>query len=689
VNKIKIYPYHVNLWKLPLHRNIEYLGWFADYPSKDCSRKFVFQRHKIGKSQHGDIRLEKCEFLEGLSIVGFSQDQPISPQVLLQSKGKGFRAETKCIQEHCNEWMYDIEEREDGFYSIPINKEELSFRNIEELARQPKVWLKVKGEIKPGQVGGGVEAPGHFEILDLGTYWEGAIKPWFKEFFLKGRTLTNYVRVIVRAVKVRKIDPKTKQPIEGQFERMWRFMIPKDQTAYAIGNRARKEGWKPPAGIIPVPPNQRKGEQYESWLKWIKGKEEKQLQAKTIPFVLGLHKYRGPVHVRGIFILDWYLLFDTKRSGSPKAYKIEGDPTRESGILSWDWGRVSRKFLDWEGQTKPRSTFNPNKKLVGEYKILDKGTVSFNRYVENKEVRIDLQFKGKSLKGKWKLIQEEPGSESYSLDKLSKLELSTGKFILDRHEYPINGGVHFDLRWYIKGDSFDEVNLFQSPFDKAFDPIIAVKKTGTDMSWMDIKPKGTKKKAYGKISRVDTVDHGTIEIIEDNPNFISMNIKGKQLKGLFALKKKNKLWNFIKSAKPGEYREKKELQGNPKTGDFLKPFNIEEKKGWNYFYIYLYDIRRFTRCISPGKVKDYLPNINIPSGVTVSICLYNRPDKLHGARVGYIKFNKDGWSYDKATSWIKSNKLHTFESTQIRFKNKGKDILTNNINNTLEGDCLC
>jgi len=668
--------------------------WVYDIETEDHSFMAGVGRILAHNSQHGDLRLEKCDFLEGSSIVGFSEDKQFNADTLLSNRGRGFRAETKCIQEYCNEWKYNIEERNGEFYAVPINIEELNFKDIEELARQPKIWLKVKGEIKPGEVGGGVEAPGYMEIIDSGTYWEGAIKPWFKEFFLNGKTLKNYVRIIIRAIKVRKIDPKTKKPT-GRYERMWRIMAPIDQTPYAI-KRGRKKGWVPPKGTIPIPPNWRKEnkDKYEEWLQWIKEKwSERQSLSKDVPFTLALHRYRGPIHVRGNWIIDFYLLFDDKRTGSVKTFKIEGDPTRNKSILAWKWKKTSRKFLDYEGETRPGSTFNPTKEVKGEYIIIDKGKVNIELKKEETGNIIDLQFKGKELKGKWKLSQEEPGSESYAFEKLHVEKLVPYKFVL--HKHVLDSKVHFDLRWKTSEITKEELNLYYNPLEtkdkiKAFYKSIKESKDKVDY-WMIDKGTNIKRKVGNKETTIDVLDSGTLEVIEHNPQFLSFNILGKKLKDLWVAKKSNGLWYFWKTSKPKEPRELAGA-GDPKTGDYYKPFIIEEKKGWDHFNIKIYDIRDFTRCEGEEKVKLYFKDINIPSGVNIGVCLYPVIGKVHHVRVAFVQFNNKTWNYEKAKSWIKSKKLHLFEREQIRKRieediEEEKYILSNKSRTKEEGEC--
>jgi len=67
-------------------------------------------------------------------------------------------------------------------------------------------------------------------------------------------------------------------------------------------------------------------------------------------------------------------------------------------------------------------------------------------------------------------------------------------------------------------------------------------------------------------------------------------------------------------------------------------------------------------------VKEYLPDLEIPEGVTVGVCLYPRLGRIHGARVAYVIFKKDKWDYDKAEQWIRKHNLHNWQGEQISEK---------------------
>jgi len=608
----------------------EELAWMSSYPKKDEGR-FVIQRHEIGDSQHGDNRFEWNDHLEGASIVGFSKTSPFTIEKL--KSGRNFRAEPK--------------------------------------AKQPKVWLKVEGEVKPGQVGAGKEKAGKFTILASGKYHVGAIKPWFKEFFLYDpKHGLNWTRLVYRLVRLPKIDPDTKEPVPGQKELTWIVRVPKDQTPYTV-KRGMKEGWKPPRGKIPIPPNWIKEhkEEYEKWLQWVKGKEE---SLSSMRYTLSMHKYRGPFHIRGTWRIDYYLFLDEKGKGDVRVYHLTGHPFFDNNFSAWDEGYEDRKYLTFEGATQPRSRFNPNKKLKGEMSIIAKGTVEYNEEEENGKKVITLKFKS-GIPGTWRMKQETKGSLNYSFKKISSESLQEGTFVLDVHEFPENSGkIHYDLRIDTGKDYILEFNLYGNPLEKGVEePVVAVKKECYDKEWMKVKPKGTRMKAFGKWSTVETIDHGKINVINNTSTFVSMDIKGEKLKGYYIAKRVNHTFEFMKSRLP-----KPLSVGDPSKGTPYDPFVIEEKKGWDHFNVYLYDMKQFTRCEPQDLVKEYLKkwNITLPEGVTASVCLYPVEGTFHHARIGALRFKKDKWDYDKAVSFITSNKLWEKESVQIRGKKEEESL---------------
>ncbi|RLJ09965.1 MAG: hypothetical protein DRP15_01725 [Candidatus Aenigmatarchaeota archaeon] len=620
-----------------------------------------------------------------------------------EKKNIGLRAETKCPSEVCDEWTYDIVKVEDGvIYTKP--KEERLSRSLEELAKQPKIWLTVEGVVPPGSVGATKQNPGVFHIIDKGRVYFGAQKPYFHEYFLKS-TMKNglfkkddWTRVVVRAVNVQVIDPETKKPRPGK-ELMWRVLIPGDQTPYCLG-RGMKKKWVPPKDYIPVPPEWRKGEKYEEWLAWVKemwkkgygGKEgeevkepkekkEKEEKAKA-KFVVQFLAWMGPIHVRGIPNMRWFLRFE--EDGKVRSFWSEIDFTRFRPAPMVDEGYVNKKWLTFEGDIPPLTEYNPTKDLTAKMTIIDKGTVEVEKdEVEGAEI-ITLHLNGKRLKGIFMLAQEEKDSEMYTWEKLSKIDLSEAKFVLQLHEIETPEGLkaHWDIR--IANEDKFEFNLYKDPLTMTNegDNCKAVyKKCPNIEKWMAIDKPKTKMMVADLVTYVTPIDEGTVNIIEYNPpSFISMEFHGEKLEGYFVYRDLAGRGGVFERAKVPH--PLKARTGDPAKGDYYIPFKVEKKRTWDYYWVRIYNMGKFTRCVAdPTK---YIPELkDKPEEILdVLVCLYPRPGTIHGARVAAVKVS-DKWPPEKAFKWIKDNKLHTWQGELIREKRKKSDNLEVKIDEAL------
>jgi len=613
---------------------------YMECPCKEES--FVMQSHRIGItpghkaedpgetwSQHCDFRMKTNGYLVGWSIVGGHKGDEMGPEKFLKNIGKGFRAETK--------------------------------------ARQPLVWMDVQGRFKPGEVGAGIHTAGEMWIQTKGKVRFGAQKPYFHEYFLKDdKYFKDWTRVIIRAINVPKISPETKVKTPHK-ELMWRFMIPKEQMPYTISNRAMKEGWIPPKSCrTPFPEEWVKKKWPEQYAKWEEYMKSKKIELSNINYTFSMHSYRGPVHVRAMWRRAWYLMLDDKGEGKVRIFRIhEFLPVEKQGVAINE-GRDSRKYMSFEGKTRPDSRFNPNEKLVGEMKIISSGKVSYDSKIENGKEVIHLKFPSGTLKGEWILEQEEKGSDIYTIIQAQEesLELGGVKAHFVYHKHIIGDRYHFDLRYVKEGDNVvNEYNLHEDLREKDIEePVQVVKKTCSDISWMHIK-KPREVRYVGPLKTiVEPIDEGDMLIIEENPDFISYKLNGKILKGYYIAKKTPEGWIFEKARLP---KTGLSGEGNPRVGPFRK-FVIKEKKNWDHFIVYIYDFREFTRCVSPEKVKKYLPNLKIPEGVEVGICLYPVPGRIHHVRVAYVIFKKDKWSYEDAEKWIRKNNLHKWDGVLIR-----------------------
>ena len=595
---------------------------YLEYPPKGKVEEGVIQRHCIGKACHYDIRFKVDDHLIGWSIVGFNLDQ--NPDIDTLEVNKRYRAETKAVQ--------------------------------------PTVWLFKKRKIgdewefEPGTVGAGVEAPGTMKILDRFQVVFGAQKPYFHEYFIKGtRRFKDWTRITFTAISAKRIDPETKLPV-GETERLWTFMIPKDQKPYALTKRAMEEKkWKPPEGIVPFPEEWAKKnwpKAYEKWLEYM-GKKETEEQSKTIDYAFVVVSWMGARAKSGRRMpqFRFYLLLKDRKN-KVRTFLVDGNMLRSTALSAFKWDDVSPKWLDFEGYISPEEIFNPNKKLAAKYTVLARGKVEYESDHDDPE-HITLKYKSGPISGTWTLNQDDKGSDLYVLKKSTQLSVTETEFVLHEHTIP-DLGTHWDIRFKTGW----EINLFSNPLETD-GPIKAIRKFCRNIEDWWVTEGEAEKKAAGRMTKIKALDHGSVEILNDTMNFSSYIFKGKKLKGYYVLLKQDKLWTFKKSEEPGE-----EKLAEPKPYD---PWRIVDIKGRPTFRIELYDLRDFSRCEPQSKVEKYI-DFEIPEGVKIGVCLYPRPGTLHGAKIAYVIFDRNKWDINKAVEWIKEKNLDKFSKTQIKEK---------------------
>lgn len=714
---------------------------YMEYPDPKSKRRYVIQHHWRGRSVHKDLRMEFNDHLIGWTIL----DNPAgTPKVetmeeakralkeldwgfVYSKMNKGLRAEEKCYSDFCDEWKYDIISYKPGEIVVKeIEIEVLSEK--EELARQPKDWLEAEGVVRPGEVGATAENIGVIHIIDKGHFWEGAQKPYFHEYFFKSDVGTvfpkdKYVRVIFRGVKVPVIDPETKKPKKGQYELMWRVMIPSDQVAYAL-KRGMKKGWVPPKGVIPVPPDQRQGELWEKWYAWVKDvwagkkkvKEEKPEEeslsftceecvnfeycTRDIPpetpacdnfdlregaleedlakgkFTLHVNTYMGQIVIRAIPHIEHYFRLQTDKGVF--SWYIGGNPMRAPELPATFEGKVDKKWMTFEGEIKPGEPYNPTKTLTARMRILDTGPCDYEIETDKDGKMIfKLELRGKALQGNFVLEQEEKGSDIFVWKAVEKLEiLSEAEFVLHRHYW--DNKQHWDIRVKLPEDPKEllEWNLYGNPLEvDVEEPIRAVIKTCRQPEkWFITEGKNIMRTVGGLETYIDVIDHGKMNIIEASEGFMSMKFFGNKLTGYWVLKRNpiDNQWYFIKSKLPEPQKEAEQLKGtgDPLKGDYFEPFKKIQKQGWSYYWLEIYDLRNFTRCVE--NPEEYIPEVfqKKPKEILdILVCLYSRPGKIHGARVSRVKVSEE-MDEKEAINWIKKMKLHTWEGEMIRKERK-------------------
>jgi len=601
-------------------------------PGKNGKEPFVLQHHFRGEgSVHWDFRFKVNSHLNGITILD-------NPKI---EKFPTSKAEADEIA------------RTADFKFKPVPGMEGKKCRAELKASQPLEWLKIQGKVPPGRVGATAHKPGFFNIIDRGTITFGAQKPYFHEYFLHGSKFKN-LRVILRAIRLPRLDPETKEPIQGKYDLVWSIWIPKDQDPYAVSKRAQKENWFPPKNFIPIPDYwiSKNKEKFEEWLKRAKAhwSGTKKLLKALAYYTLHEHKWirlgrtGEPVGSRKLPQREWFLHLQI--DGKPRTWRLEFNPLWAYPLAASYEGRTNKRWMDFEGTLEPGEAWNPNKKLKSRMVILAKGRVEVDASRESNREILKLSFKSGTMKGTWILSQEERGSEIYKLDKVF-LHKARTQFVLQKHTWA--GGHHFDIR--VDKDSFlDEWSIPSDPL-KLFREVEVNRKQIKDRSWLTTEGK---KKIDGVMTEIKILDSGDVDIINDSPFFVSMRFYGKKLKGLYHLIQRNKKWFFGPS----------EL---PRTQKAIK---IEEKP--SRIIVHLHDIRFFSSCEPESKNKRYsVPEP--PPGAKLRICAYPRPDRIHGVMIQSIIFPKPKFSLKQVQN-MNFEKFMNWHGTQKRGKSESEEI---------------
>lgn len=578
---------------------------------KNGELPYVIQEHRRGNSSHLDLRMRVNGHLIGWTILTpgrAGEEIEFKPEPGMG--GKKLRAERK--------------------------------------AKQPVEWLEVEGEVKPGEVGATAHESGLFRIIDSGKVFFGTQKPYFHEYFLDGK-LFKRIRVVVRGVKLKRLDPETKEPLKDKWDLTWTIWVPEDQSPYAVSKRAKDEGWYPPKGFIPIPDYWIKEheDEYEEWLERAKqhwsGKAVHKAEAE---FALSEHKWvrlgrsGRPVGSRQIPQREWYLFLLISGS-SPRVWQLSENPLWATPAAAQYVGKVSAKYMVYEGELEPMEAFNPNKSLKSKLTILASGVANLNvNRVNNKEV-ISFTARSGPMRGSWVLAQEEEGSDIYTLDR-GKLAKFMVDFVL--HEHKWEGGKHYDIR-LDRGKYLDEITMQNNPLEFKGDQD-AKRKICEDPSWMSFEGK---RKVDGVETEVRILDKGEADIIHETEDFMSVRFYGKELTGI---------WHVLESA------DGRLMFGSSALPPVRKAIKIIEKP--TSIVAELSPIEDFTSCEPQDRVKLY-DAPEPPDGARLRICVFPRPGAIHGARIQSIIFPKPQYSVADIRG-LDLGEYTEWESDQVRGK---------------------
>ena len=397
----------------------ELLDTFEEYVLSDRKKRFVYQHHWRGKSVHGDLRFEdvSSKHLNGWTLM-IEKEGVITAPIIDLEAAKAAATE--------------------DYYKIDYTQGYPTEQKIQVVQKgtQPLVWLTTEGKADPGTVGATREFPGIFDIVDKGFYELGADKPFFKEYFVKGKILQG--RYVLR-----------KLPSSGNFKDsgrepfVWYFWKTEEQTPYILSSRAiRKQDF--PIGInssswLPLEIEKQIPKEFHWWNKDIDREQATELIKETIKylrnkniitltentkFILHRHWWKGQKVIRNLPVEHWDLRFSPQYE-----FTLDKNPLFDSKDINAIYRKgydidIAKAFSKDDETIKAGEQGNPNKSIDAHIEALDYGEVSI---INHTEQFMSIELHGKHIKGYYTLKQTDPNSNLWVLNKgtLHKTESMT------------------------------------------------------------------------------------------------------------------------------------------------------------------------------------------------------------------------------------------------------------------------
>jgi hypothetical protein len=424
-------------------------GRFQDRKAPDIKhlaakgKRFVLQHHFRGASEHIDNRFQINHVLDGFTIAAQY------PDFLKTELAKHWKLE-KSKDEYSLSWdgelayhldkkdkvtkepsaalkkkIYDFHvtlHNDPKYWKIDMDTGEEQKRKGDDTDQVQKIfcvkkksepfeWLDVVGVTKPREIepepGGTRFWPGIFVPIDSGTYYPGAIKPAFCEYFLHGKKWKG--RFVFRLVSGLS---DTKHLAD------WLFWKPDDQTPYVLSSRAVRDNWLPEKGSAMPPEWESKIPSELQFWNMPSGKrneirklartylhKHKQLSVDT--FILAHRYWQGAKVIRDLPVSDYHLKIHNKK------FHLLQDPSfsmPEAGLSALEFEDRNEYFIP--GIKPPSSSANPNKKIDASIVILDQGTVEI---IADEPLYLHVRFSGKTLKGLYHLMKSSRSAKLWTL----------------------------------------------------------------------------------------------------------------------------------------------------------------------------------------------------------------------------------------------------------------------------------
>lgn len=425
---------------------------YLNYPSESTPWKYVVQFHIRGLSVHADFRaqVDKKTLIGWTWSVGKSLLKPllrrVSDAVLAKvglTKGQldtmptgdvseKLRGSTegKALMRELSQKTQDLSMKQLEILTNelwrdemePILKDPNSKIITQRKAPEPLEWLTYEGEVPAGAVGATKELEGQFVIMDKGTVEHGAQKSYFHEYWLNGD------RIKKRRFIVRRLATRPKWEMKEAFAWMTFFTKP-DAMPYVLSNRAVSQGWMPPQGVSALPRSVR--EQVPSKLQFWRAKNNKEvrdglvkaikkkdvaLKLAGLKFAVKRVWHKGPEVRRGRPVVRyWILLHDGRKIHDAWDFGEDLDPLEEEGLTARRRpGKGFEDLLKPSGEIPATHPASYTKKLPNQFDTSDEGSVSI---IADTDEMVRLRLNGKTLKGLYVFIREDPRSEMWTFAK--------------------------------------------------------------------------------------------------------------------------------------------------------------------------------------------------------------------------------------------------------------------------------
>lgn len=394
---------------------------FEEYPPKNLDTKFVVHAHfRKELSVHLDVRIQyAANALIGYTITNpFTYDKPFI----------SFEKAKKIVEDEKEGLIKRINNPNEKFLAIP--------KEI-----QPIVWLKVEGEVEPGEIGATRFGRGAFVVVDQGKVEFGRLATFFREYWFNGDVFQG--RCVARLIPGSITSDPELEDSKAITALVWLFWKTKATAPFVLSRTAINQGYIPPYDIPAMPKElvDQIPSKFRFWhhknkfkrisvrallvesniLKLTEIESTSDIMLKSTPeeagqFSLMIQSFKGQFVIRfGASRTLFHLFLSPSDAKKSHHYVTISDPSKAfEAIALLQYPNVT-KTLD-KGFVAPSSYYNPTKDTDSFAEIITEG--KYSMWETNSGYKL-IQFKSPKLFGIFKLRPETPSSEIILLERIS------------------------------------------------------------------------------------------------------------------------------------------------------------------------------------------------------------------------------------------------------------------------------